>query len=85
MNTYRITIGRRSAPRLEFQAMSPDSCTCAAQHADLCEVGERLEVVSLAQPTDEQRERMRERKALERQVSHQDVQDRINRSASHER
>lgn len=44
MHPFHITIGPRGAPRLAFEAMAVDACSAAAQHADLAEVGERVEV-----------------------------------------
>ena len=48
MNPYRIVIGNRNAPRLAFECMSVDSFTACAQHADLCDDGERIEVQALS-------------------------------------
>jgi hypothetical protein len=44
MQHFTIQIGPRGAPRLAFEAMAPDSATAAAQHAELAQPGERLEV-----------------------------------------
>jgi hypothetical protein len=52
MQAFRITIGRRDAPRLEFAAMATDSAAAFEQHVDLAEVGERVEI-TLAQRTEE--------------------------------
>lgn len=75
MNAYRVTIGQRNAPRLSFEAMCSDSCTCVTQHLGLCGEGERVEVVSLA----ELAEQSNDNRAMQLQQRAADVQDAINR------
>lgn len=48
LRVFTVRIGRSGAPRLEFPAMSRSSAECAIQHMDLCEVGERCEIVPAA-------------------------------------
>lgn len=46
LKPFTVRIGPRGAPRLEFGAMSRSSVECFTQHVDLCEVGERCEIVA---------------------------------------
>lgn len=47
MKRFLVLIGPRGTPRLRFEAMAPDSCTCTLQHVDLVEPGERMEIRAL--------------------------------------
>ncbi len=76
MNAYRITLGPRTAPRLSFEAMAPDSFTAAAQHASLAEPGERLDVVAIDRAIHEWKAgdgyaKRNERRAMDLQLSDQ--------------
>lgn len=52
MRKFFITIGPRGAPRLAFEAMAPDACTASAQHLELAQPGERVDVAPV--PTEEE-------------------------------
>lgn len=45
LRAFRILIGQRGSPRLDFACMAPDSTTAVMQHMDLCTVGERCEAL----------------------------------------
>ena len=45
LRPFRILIGKRGEPRLDFGAMSVDSVSAVMQHMDLCTVGERCEAL----------------------------------------
>ena len=45
LRAFRILIGQRGSPRLDFACMAPDSTTAVMQHIDLAEVSERVEAV----------------------------------------
>ena len=45
LRPFRILIGKRGSPRLDFACMAPDSSTAVMQHLDLAEPGERCEAV----------------------------------------
>ena len=62
---YMVRIRRAGQVVRQFEAMSSDSVSCVQQHMDLCEPGEKLDVMGLA----EYRESQRERKALELQIN----------------
>jgi hypothetical protein len=50
MRSFRVKVGPRDAPRLEFDAMATDAVTCAQQHMGLAE-GERVAVEAIAHAT----------------------------------
>lgn len=47
MHAFVVTVGPRGNPRLHFEAIGTDSCSVVAQHADLAEVGERVQALPL--------------------------------------
>ena len=67
MRAFLVTIGARNAPRCQFEVMAHSSSDVVAQHIDLAEVGERIEVQQKVSPSRlRQFEDARERMGVER-------------------
>lgn len=49
MRLFIVTVGPRGLPRLQFEAIAPDSCTAFEQHVCLALPGERVEVKAVQQ------------------------------------
>lgn len=47
LKPFRVLIGKRGAPRLDFACMSVDSAAAVMRHLDLATEGERVEVVAV--------------------------------------
>jgi hypothetical protein len=68
MNAYIVLFKRGSTVVRFFEAMASDSCAAVDQHIDLCEPGEKLEVMGL----DAWRELQRDHRALVQQINRPD-------------
>jgi hypothetical protein len=75
MNAYyvRMIDNRTKQVRRGFECMASDSCAAVDQHIDLCEPGEKLEVMGL----DAWRELQRDHRALVQQINRPDELSRV--------
>lgn len=46
LHKFVVTIGPRNAPRVRMEVMARSSAQATQQHVDMCEIGERLEVIA---------------------------------------
>jgi hypothetical protein len=46
LRKFWVLIGQRNAPRVRLEVMARSSLQATQQHVDMCEIGERLEVIA---------------------------------------